>query len=120
MEEDMKKLLVTGVATVVMLSGAAFAQSAPGTMTQTTEVVRSTRPAEPDVKTTTQERVIDRDGNTTVKKQVVTKEGGAVASTSTAKTITPDGAVTQQTTEQHSTTPFGETSSTTRTVTTDR
>jgi hypothetical protein len=120
MEDNMTKLLVTSVATLAMMSGVAFAQAVPGTMTQSTEIIRSSRPVEPDVKTTTQERMIDDQGNTTVKKQTVTKQGGATASTSTAKTITPDGAVTSQSTEERTTTPFGETHSTTRTVTTDR
>lgn len=115
----MKILVITTAAAVAMMSGGAFAQASYGTMTQSTEIVHST-PVVPDYKSTKQERIVDEHGNTIVKNQTVTNQGGATASSSTAKTISPDGAVTSQTTEQHTSTPLGETSSTSRTITTDR
>ncbi len=116
----MTKLLATSVAAVAMLSGAAFAQTPAGTMTQSTEIIHSSRPVQPDFKSTTKEQIIDANGNTTVKSQTHVKDGGATASTSTAKTFAPDGSVTSQSMEERTTTPLGETHSTSRTVTTDR
>jgi hypothetical protein len=125
MEENMTKLLLAGVAAAAVMSSAAFAQSY-GTMTQSTEVIHSgIAPAPPPpppagVKSTRREEIIDSQGNTTVKNQSFSARAGATSRTSSAKTYGPDGAMVQQQTEERTTTPDGETRSTSRTVTTDR
>jgi hypothetical protein len=123
MEENMTKFLLTGVAAVALMSSAAFAQSY-GTMTQSTEVIHSSRVAPPPppagVTSTKKERIIDPEGNTTIKDQSLSTQGGVTSSTSSAKTFAPDGSMTSQKTEERTTMPDGETRSTSRTVTTDR